>query len=138
METPKSANRRHRRRVGPSGRVSPSEEIPEPVSADHPPPPGRPALGGHSVANSIAAIAALIAAWLADSGSFTRAPRPMARASHRMGAAAQDTASRMLTTSTGAAVAARDIGAIARSDPAGGTPARAPTTATHPPLPPPP
>src|SRR5258708_12908029 len=99
METPKSANRRHRRRVGPSGRVSPSEEIPEPVSADHPPPPGRPALGGHSVANSIAAIAALIAAWLAESGSFTRGPGPMARASHGMEPAAQATPTRILTTS---------------------------------------
>src|SRR5260370_41188132 len=125
MATAKSAHRRHRRRVGPSGRVSPSEQIPEPVSADHPPPPGRPALGGHSVANNIAAIPALIAAWLAETGSFTRGPGPMARASHGMDAAAQDTASRMLTTSTGAGVAARDIGAIARADPAGGIPAGA-------------
>ncbi len=50
----------------------------------------------------------------------------MARASHGRDAAAQDTASRMLTTSTGAGVAARDIGAIAaRADPAGGIPVTA-------------
>ncbi len=50
----------------------------------------------------------------------------MARASHGMDAAAQDTASRILTTSTGAGVAARDMGAIApRAGPAGGIPVTA-------------
>jgi hypothetical protein len=50
----------------------------------------------------------------------------MARASHGMQAAAQDTANRMLTASTRAGVAARDMGAIApRADPAGGIPAAA-------------
>ena len=56
---------------------------------------------------------ALMAARLAETGSVTRRPGPMARASHDMDAAAQDTANRMLTASTGAGVAARDMDAIA-------------------------
>lgn len=74
---------------------------------------------GHpSVANNIAAIPELIAAWLAETGSFTRSPGLMARASHRKDAAAHDTAGKMLMTSTGTGVAARGIGDIApRVDP---------------------
>src|SRR5215475_7392557 len=60
----------------------------------------------HSVANRIAAMPALMAAWLAETGSVTRRPGPMARASHGMDAAAQDTANRMLIASTGAGLAA--------------------------------
>ena len=56
---------------------------------------------------------ALMAAWLAETGSVTRCPGPMARASHGMDAAAQDTANRMLIASTGAGLAARDMDAIA-------------------------
>lgn len=87
---------------------------------------GLPWCGGHSVASSIAAIAALIAAWATEAGSFTRGPGPMARASHGMQAAAQAAASRMLTASTRAGVAARDMGIIApRRGPAGGIAAAA-------------
>src|SRR5215813_8626977 len=54
-----------------------------------------------------------MAAWLAETGSVTRRPGPLARASHGMDAAAQDTANRMLIASTGAGLAARDMDAIA-------------------------
>src|SRR5215469_10508761 len=54
-----------------------------------------------------------MAAWLAAAGPAPGAQGQWARASHGMDAAAQDTASRTLTTSTGAGVAARDMGAIA-------------------------
>src|SRR5258708_38598444 len=77
-------------------------------------------LVGHSVAKSMAAIPALIAAWPAATGSFTRGPGPMARASHGIDAAAQHAASRTLTTSVGAGMAARDMAAIAsRAGPVG-------------------
>jgi len=69
---------------------------------------------------------ALMTAWLAETGSVTRRPGPMARASHGMDAAAQDTANRMLTASTGAGVAAWDMDAIApRAAPAGCLPVAA-------------
>src|SRR5262249_58217886 len=79
-----------------------------------------------------------MAAWLAETGSVTRRPGPLARASHGMDAAAQDTANRMLIASTGAGLAARDMDAIApRAAPVACLPVAAGAVPGHPRPPPP-